>query len=139
MKLTEKELYELPLGSKAIRKENEYFKIRGNEWKKQYAGYSYTNSEMALLADKILIPTYTEYIPHKPILDNKEKEYLSFVIRPFRNNVEFIRKQKYDDEEFIFITCKSRFDSFALPLFKKGTMYKGMELNREYTLEELGL
>ena len=27
----------------------------------------------------------------------------------------------------------------ALPLFEKETMYKGMELDKTYTLEELGL
>ena len=29
--------------------------------------------------------------------------------------------------------------SIVLPYFEKGTMYKGMKVNREYTLKELGL
>ena len=30
-------------------------------------------------------------------------------------------------------------EAISLPYFKKGTMYKGMELYKEYTLKELGL
>ena len=30
-------------------------------------------------------------------------------------------------------------DTFTLPYFPKGNMYKGMETNKKYTLEELGL
>lgn len=30
-------------------------------------------------------------------------------------------------------------DNPDLPLFKKGKMYKGMKLDKEYTLKELGL
>ena len=29
--------------------------------------------------------------------------------------------------------------AFTLPYFPKGSMYKGMETNKKYTLEELGL
>ena len=40
----------------------------------------------------------------KPILDEKEKEYLSAVIRPFRDNVLGITKYNYySGEEFIII------------------------------------
>lgn len=80
----------------------------------------------------------------KPILDDIEKEYLSAVIKPFRNRVFYIRKYYFSSDEFIEI-CVNYYQggedylSFELPLFKKGTMYKGMELDKVYTLEELGL
>ena len=77
----------------------------------------------------------------KPILDDVEKKYLSRVIRPWRDKVEYIRKINFDDEdEFIVIIYRER-ESKAMPLpcFKKGTMYKGMELQKEYSLEDLGL
>ena len=75
----------------------------------------------------------------EPILDEKERKYLSGVIRPFRNEIKNISKTLFDDEkEFIIITFKDN-DSTTLKNFKKGTMYEGMELNKEYTLEELGL
>lgn len=82
---------------------------------------------------------------HKePILDDAEKRYLSAVIKPFRKYVISIRLQD------VGVTSNQRVtvfyndyvfgrSSFALPTFKKGTMYKGMEVGRKYTPEELGL
>ncbi len=74
------------------------------------------------------------------ILDKEEKEYLSAVIKPFRNRIKYISKtDKYThDEENIFITIENS-DSIWFPYFKKNAMYKGMELNKKYTLKELGL
>ena len=83
------------------------------------------------------------------ILDKEEKKYLSNVIRPFANRMVSITKIKdWIDEDSNFevleialrLPCKIRDMEFVhLPYFEKGTMYKGMELNKEYTLEELGL
>lgn len=92
---------------------------------------------------KIEEPNYTTVYEYKSeILDEAEKRYLRGVIRPFRDKVEFIKK-------FIFsngkakITIKTNNDGstwyIGLPLFKKDTMYKGMEEDKAYTLEELGL
>lgn len=80
-----------------------------------------------------------EYKP--PILTDKEKAYLSAVIKPFRKDVEWIEKiERYDGEnEYIHITVKRNEDCCELPAFKKGTMYKGMEANKAYILKELGL
>jgi hypothetical protein len=80
-----------------------------------------------------------EYVPE--ILTEREKTYLSAVIKPFRKDVEWIEKiERYDGEnEYIHITVKRNEDCCELPTFKKGTMYKGMEANKVYTLEELGL
>ena len=45
-----------------------------------------------------------------------------------------------DEDEFIVIIYRERESkAMALPCFKEGTMYKGMEVGKEYTLEELGL
>ena len=76
----------------------------------------------------------------EPILDDDEKEYLSNVIKPFRNRVRCICKYGTDfmSTECILITFIDGFN-FIFPSFKKGTMYKGIELIRKYTLEELGL
>lgn len=77
----------------------------------------------------------------KPILDKEEKEYLKAVIKPFKKEVIGIVKREtgYDNEEYINIQMECGFDAFSLPNFKKGTMYKGMILNKEYTLKEFGL
>ena len=77
----------------------------------------------------------------EPILDEAERKYLSSVIRPFKNKVEYIIKYKsYDfkDKEYICILVKDNL-MISLPCFKRNLMYKGMDLNKEYTLEELGL
>jgi hypothetical protein len=89
---------------------------------------------------KVEEPTYTTvYEQKEEILDEKEKEYLSAVIKPFRSKVEFIEKIAFSKEKtFIRIGLKEE-ASINLPYFKDGTMYKNMKLNKKYTLEELGL
>ena len=75
----------------------------------------------------------------EPILDDVEKAYLSAVIKPFRNRVDYIYKgTDGKDKECINIEFDED-DEFPLPYFKEGKMYKNMVVNREYTLEELGL
>lgn len=80
-----------------------------------------------------------EYVPD--ILTEKEKAYLSAVIKPFRENIESVKKLEnyYTAQEYIRIVMKKGTDYCSLPWFRKGTMYKGMEAYKEYTLEELGL
>jgi hypothetical protein len=75
---------------------------------------------------------------NKPILDDEEKEYLNAVIRPFKNRISNIVKKNFDSEKsYIVIHINS--ESFYFPYFKKGTMYEGMEADKQYTLKELGL
>ena len=81
---------------------------------------------------------------HKPILTEKEKEYLSNVIDPFKDRVICIKKCEDEQDEYIGIQLKYYAnemvrDTLILPSFKKGTMYSKMETDKEYTLEELGL
>ena len=75
----------------------------------------------------------------KEILSKKEREYLSNVINPFKEKVKFISKNSnglgYEYIEIAFINNLS----MCFPSFKKGTMYKDMELLKDYTLEELEL
>lgn len=79
------------------------------------------------------------------ILDETEKRYLRAVIKPFRNKVIYIRKYFYSlsDVYSIEIYMKSVEGIFSteylrLPLFRN-EMYKGMEKNKSYSLEELDL
>lgn len=82
---------------------------------------------------------------HKePILDEAEKKYLSAVIRPFRDRVKHICKVNFlgvssSEYQRIYITLSDGSYNIDLPIFKTDTMYKGMEPEKEYTLEELGL
>lgn len=79
----------------------------------------------------------------EPILDEEERKYLSAVIKPFRDRVVSISKRTLkrtlSKQSYIEINIDNDEDNVSLPYFKKGTMYKGMESNRQYTLEELGL
>ena len=76
------------------------------------------------------------------ILSDEERRYLSAVIRPFRDRVEFICKVNFLEDLFqrqrIVIGITDDID-IALPYFKGGTMYKGMKPGHTYTPEELGL
>lgn len=78
------------------------------------------------------------------VLDPAEKRYLSQVIKPFRSRVNWIRKQYLSCYEFIQI-CVFNGDealdwmTFNLPYFKRGTMYQGMEIDKRYTIQQLGL
>ena len=76
----------------------------------------------------------------KSVLTDKEKAYLSSVIRPFRNRIKYICKNNNEDGDTEFLDVQLDDNDFmAFPNFKKGTMYKGMELGMGYTLEELSL
>ena len=79
----------------------------------------------------------------KQNLNEKEKEYLSNVIKPFRDRVNYIFKTENSLGEYIAINSRVytgwRLDVTLLPEFEKGSMYKGMEINKRYNLEELEL
>lgn len=82
-------------------------------------------------------------IIEEKILEEKEKEYLSNVIKPFRKRIKYISMDKYVDDCIIRITLthynKNYDDNILLPDFKNGSMYKRMEIGKQYTLKELGL
>lgn len=80
----------------------------------------------------------------QPILDDIEKKYLSNIIKPFRNKVEWIKKVSSFEQrnlEYIKISYQDTAQSAVLsfPDFKVGTMYRGMKIGKSYTLKELGL
>lgn len=75
-----------------------------------------------------------------PIIDDVERKYLSAVIKPFREKIEYIRKNKsaYKDKQFISIGFYDD-DYMYFPYLDDDTMYKGMKENKKYSLEELDL
>lgn len=84
-------------------------------------------------------------IEAKDVLDKVEKKYLKSIIIPFKDRVEYIEKKSIGTLYFIAIPIKSialdcSIETIYLPYFKpESKMYEGMELNKEYTLKELGL
>ncbi len=92
-------------------------------------------SKLRKLSDKTKLTLEVE----EPILDGAERKYLSGVIRPFKDRIKFIRKNRFPTgREYIHIETKDN-DMMDMFPFQKETMYKGLELNKEYKLEELGL
>jgi hypothetical protein len=76
----------------------------------------------------------------EPILDKAEKKYLSNIVRPFRDKVEYIEKYKSPTCQNEYIGIWIKLDSnIILPSFEENSMYKGMKLYKRYTLEELGI
>lgn len=116
--------------------DNEYLHKLGDATRilqKDFAAYA--QNDFVLLAKE------------KDILDDKEKEYLSAVIRPFKSRVISITKKVLNiikNDSYIKIAVKSYdderdMDCCYLPNFKEGSMYKGMESYKAYTLKELDL
>lgn len=60
-------------------------------------------------------------------------------MRPFRNKVKHIYKNTDIGKTKEWLCFYIEHIWYSLPMFDKNTMYKGMELKKEYTLEELGL
>lgn len=86
----------------------------------------------------------------KDVLDEVEKKYLKSIIRPFKDRVEYIEKKinmNCTGSTFYYIIIATKsvvndniMEITALPYFNlESKMYEGMELNKEYTLKELGL
>lgn len=96
-----------------------------------------------LYSDKFLNQTIEVEVPD--ILTKEEKEYLSAVIKPFRNKVKNIIKFSCAMNSLCYIEIVYDDDTWGkdmaivMPPFKKDTMYKNMELGKKYKLEELGL
>lgn len=102
-------------------------------------GYMITSRLFQLLTGELEIES--------PILDDIEKRYLESVLRPFKNRILFAKKTDcYNiDSNYEYVCFKivtpdgDDYNYLILPYFIKGTMYEGMELGKEYKVEELGL
>lgn len=103
------------------------------------SGFSYNYTKEMIAEVKRPIKYETIYKREEPILDDKEKEYLSSVIKPFRDRVKRIIKILDSCSNTASILIQLNDDHISLPDFKENTMYKNMKLEKDYSLEELGL
>ena len=96
-------------------------------------------------AKKCLEWMYTEY--KEKILNDDEKDIIrsmTYVIRKIGCTVKNVTKYDNgcDNEDYICVNYTNEITEYygimTTPLFKKNK-FKGMEYDREYTLEELGL
>ena len=117
----------------------------GNYWySDDYYRLSYFNHLFPAIKWDDEEPTRIRDIYNPQVLDDTEREYLKTVLKPFHEKVKYVEKvpaHVFDEdnwEEYVFVAFYGR-DLFAFPNFDAGSMYAGMELNKEYKLDELGI
>lgn len=110
--------------------------------------YDYFNSDDDCVQDcKACEERFVKWLfedSEKPVLDRVEREYLKAVIWPLRKIIVTVSKNRLNNDlEYIALRVKSfkkdEEENMCFPSFKIGTMFKGMELGKKYSLEELGL
>ena len=129
-----------------------YNKVRHNNWKN---GRYLTRNKWGNVVNErgedwlvnFNIVDDNDWVAYREILTDREKKYLSAVIKPFRDRVVYICKVEGDEcSQFISIKAKkydydeeNSNEYIDLPYFREDTMYANMEVGKEYNLEELGL
>ena len=135
----------------AVKALTEGKKIRRNDWEKGHYITLIDNKVVSqngwssgLCIEDFSADWWEEY--KEPVLNEKEKEYLSAVIKPFRDRITYIAKVEEDIHWFYWIMIRvdigflNDYYDFCLPPFEETSdMYKNMEEVTEYTLEESGL
>ena len=135
----------------AVKALTEGKKIRRNDWSKgDYVTLkdnkvvTIGDQPSGLYIEDFSADCWEEY--KEPVLNEEEKEYLSAVIKPFRDRITYIAKVEEDIHWFYWIMIRvdigflNDYYDFCLPPFEEtSSMYKNMEVGKEYTLEELGL
>lgn len=147
-------LKDLRVGDILTLKDGEKLYLQPNMKVDELCKYIYYDLYRIKIKDIIMVQRYTPsnkykgyYDLHtiyecKEILDDKEKEYLRGVIRPFRNKIKLIKKEKeiFDNMNKISFLFDNNYGWYSLPPFcVSKNYYKQMELNKEYNLDELGL
>lgn len=79
----------------------------------------------------------------EPILNDKEKIIIKNILKafePFGKEVSYITKEYWDyGVNCCFLNFKYGVDNFGTLTFNQNKLFKGMELDKAYTLEDLGL
>ena len=79
----------------------------------------------------------------KFLLDCIDRKYFNNFLRPFRDKIQYICKKQSSDSDYEYIKINYFEDNHAsyiyLPYFKAGTMFKKLELNKQYDLNDLDL
>lgn len=78
----------------------------------------------------------------EPILTEEEKVIIKNILKafePFGKELSYITKDRWNCDESCFLNFKYGNDSFGTLTFNSGKLFKGMEINKRYTLRGLGL
>lgn len=77
------------------------------------------------------------------ILTNKEKIIIKNILKafePFGKELSYITKERWDcGKNCCFLNFKYGYDNFGTLTFNQDKLFKGMEINKAYTLRWLGL
>lgn len=94
-------------------------------------------------------PMLIKNIYDPQILDDVERAYLKSLLKPFYEDVTYVIKYGHIDgdtreKEYLLIQLYDKSlqlndRTLEFPDFDSGKMYSGMERNKEYTLDELGI
>ena len=129
---------------------NEEFTLNPSNYKYKLTKYGLykrykeeTIWQSSSMLQDLILGKFTIVKISKSILDYAEKRYLSSIIRPFKDRVIAIAKRTANYGEFIDIMIDEGelgdCGNIYFPFFEPGSMYKGMKVGREYTLEQLEL
>lgn len=117
-----------------------------NSW--YFGGYdyiSYFNHLFSAIKWEDDEPTLIRDIYNPPVLNDAEREYLKTVLEPFHEKVKFVAKVHYypmngdTSSSLAFLFIKLHDDALEFPNFDSRKMYLGMELNKKYKMDELGI
>lgn len=78
----------------------------------------------------------------EPILTEEEKVIIKNILKafePFGKELSYITKDHWNCNESCFLNFKYRNDTFGTLTFNSDKLFKGMEINKRYTPEDLGL
>ena len=122
--------------------------LRGGlrQYDTEWFNFDYPNEEearKAIEAFESLIKKWN--VLHQDVLSEKEKEYLSTVIKPYMNShydIYIIKKSLAWKEKYEKITVeiyqgKACISALDFPPFEKNTRYEFMEIGKPYTPKEL--
>lgn len=134
--MTEKEALKAVLDGKKVIKRNwgygayMYFDFDNDTLKKVSKGKEYWLISDDCEDDYALVD--------ENLLTDKERDYLSAVIKPFRDKVEYIKKVELSETD-CYIKIVLTWDSVTLPCFDINEWFVNMENETHYALGELGL
>jgi len=121
-------------------------KKRNDRWISYYYNYIfYFNHLFSAIKWEDEEPTRISDIYNPPILSDAEREYLKMVLKPFHENVAYVEKVHYypmngdTSSSLAFLFIKLHDGKLEFPNFDSRKMYLGMESNKKYKMDELGI
>lgn len=121
-------------------------KKEGNGWySDDYVYLYYFNHLFPAIKWEDEEPTLISDIYNPQVLDNAEREYLKTVLKPFHENVAYVEKvhcypmNGNTSSSLAFLFIKLHDGKLEFPNFDSRKMYLGMELNKKYKMDELGI